>query len=232
VDQGIRDAASLAGGPAARAGKRVTRGAADMARETKGRRTRTIGAFLHVSLDGYYCDADGDMSFVHKAPTDSEWNEFVTENASGNAVLLFGRVTYDMMAAWWPSPMAAKAMPSVAAAMNARPKVVFSKTIASAEWAHTDVAGDLIGWARQAKLEDGPDMVVLGSGTIVTQLAAAGLLDSLQVVVNPVALGAGRPMFGGLATPIHFPLLKTRTFENGAVVLWYGPSAQGRMPMV
>jgi len=61
-------------------------------------KARTPAAFMHISLDGYYCDPRGDMSFAHKPPDDVEWREFVTENARGGGLLLFGRTTYDMMA--------------------------------------------------------------------------------------------------------------------------------------
>jgi hypothetical protein len=70
---------------------------------------------MHVSLDGYFCDPRGDMRFAHKPPADAEWQEFVAENATVGRILVFGRTTYDMMAAWWPTPAAAKAMPEVAA---------------------------------------------------------------------------------------------------------------------
>jgi len=187
-------------------------------------RPRQLGAFLHVSLDGYYCDLQGDMGFAHKPPEDREWHEFVTGNASAGGMLLFGRTTYDMMAAWWPTPMAAQAMPEVAAGMNAVPKVVFSGTLKSAEWSNTTlVKGDLVETVRRMKAEPGPDMTILGSGSIVTQLAGAGLVDAFQIVVNPVALGAGKSLFAGLPDPLPLALTKTRVFGNGAVVLWYAP---------
>ena len=118
---------------------------------------RTLATFMQLSLDGYYCDPAGDMSFAHKPPDDAEWNEFVTGNASGGGMLLFGRTTYDMMAAWWPTPMAAQAMPEVAASMNAMPKVVFSRTMNSADWSNTTlVKDDLVGTVRRMKSEAGP----------------------------------------------------------------------------
>ena len=171
--------------------------------------TRTLSSFMQISLDGYYCDAQGDMSFAHKPPDDIEWNTFVAGNAAGGGMLLFGRVTYEMMAAWWPTPMAAAAMPDVAAAMNARPKVVFSRTLRSPGWANTTVVSDDIAAAvRQMKAAPGPDMAILGSASIVTHLAAAGLIDTFQIVVCPVALGAGKSLFGGL--PAHLPLALTQ----------------------
>lgn len=186
--------------------------------------SRKLGAFIHISLDGYYCDPRGDMSFAHKPPDDAEWNDFVTGNASGGGVLLFGRTTYDMMAAWWPTPMAAKAMPEVAARMNAMPKIVFSRTMTSADWSNTTVVkDDLVGTVRRMKDETGPDMVILGSGSIVEQLAGAGLIDTFQVVVNPVALGDGKSLFSGLTERLDLVLTNTRVFGNGSVVLWYAP---------
>lgn len=188
------------------------------------RKSRILEAFMQISLDGYYCDPQGDISFAHKAPNDAEWQEFVTENARGGGMLLFGRTTYDMMAAWWPTPMAAKAMPEVAASMNAMPKLVFSRTMTSAAWSNTTlVKSDVVGTVRRMKGETGPDMTILGSGSIVTQLAGAGLIDTFQIVVNPVALGAGKSLFSGLTERLDLVLTNTRVFANGSVILWYAP---------
>jgi dihydrofolate reductase len=187
-------------------------------------KSRTIGAFIQISLDGYYCDPHGDMSFAHKPPDDAEWHEFVNGNASGGGMLLFGRMTYDMMAAWWPTPMAAKAMPEVAARMNAMQKIVFSRTMSSADWSNTTlVKEDVVGAVRRMKDETGPHIAILGSGSIVKQLAGAGLIDTFQVVVNPVALGAGKSLFSGLSQELELELTNTRVFGNGSVVLWYAP---------
>jgi dihydrofolate reductase len=188
------------------------------------KKPRTVGAFIQISLDGYYCDSRGDMSFAHKPADDAEWQKFTAENASGGGMLLFGRITYEMMAAWWPTPMAEKAMPEVAARMNAMPKLVFSRTLGSADWANTKlIKDDLIQTIRRMKHETGPDMMILGSGSIVTQLAGAGLIDTIQVVVNPVALGGGRSLFSGLGKPLELVIRKSRVFGNGSVVVWYAP---------
>lgn len=179
---------------------------------------------MQISLDGYYCDSRGDMSFAHKPPEDTEWHEFVSGNARDGGMLLFGRTTYDMMAAWWPTPMAAQTMPEVAASMNAMPKIVFSRTLRSADWNNTTlVKDDLVGTVRRMKAETGPDMAILGSGTIVRQLADAGLIDTFQVVVNPVALGSGRSLLSGLSRRLDLVLTNTRVFRNGSVLLWYAP---------
>ena len=184
---------------------------------------RLLSSFIQISLDGYYCNSEGDISFAQKPPEDEEWTEFVNGNASGDGILLFGRTTYEMMASWWPTPAAAKAMPVVAAAMNARPKVVFSHTMKSAEWANTRVERNAVEVVRRMKSEEGPGMAILGSGGLVAQLADAGLVDLYQVVIIPVALGNGKAFLAGLNRPLDLVQTKTRTFANGSVALWYVP---------
>jgi len=183
---------------------------------------RRLNAFMQVSLDGRFADAAGDMSFAHKPAADVEWGQFTAENAAAGGVLMFGRTTYDLMASWWPTPAAAKAMPDVARQMNALPKVVVSRTLSSALWSNTTlIKSDLIGTVRQMKAEPGPDITILGSGSIVTQLATADLVDSIDLVVNPIALGAGKTFLAGLPVPLPLTLRHTRVFDNGSVVLSY-----------
>jgi dihydrofolate reductase len=108
--------------------------------------------------------------------------------------------------------------------MNAMPKLVFSRTLGSADWTNTTlVKDDLIRTVRRMKNETGPDMAILGSGSIVAQLAGSGLIDTFQVAVNPVALGAGKSLFSGLGKRQDLVLTNTRVFRNGSVVLWYAP---------
>ena len=185
---------------------------------------RKLAVFNHVSLDGYFVDANGDMSWAKTDPQDPEWSAFVAENASGSGALVFGRITYEMMARFWPTPMAIEMMPAVAAGMNRMPKFVFSRTLHEATWSNTTlVKGDLVTAVRALKLESGPDMVILGSGSIVAQLAPAGLIDEYQVVVNPIVLGRGRTMFDGVAEQLPVTLTGTRAFGNGNVLLYYQP---------
>jgi dihydrofolate reductase len=181
---------------------------------------RTLSVFNHVSLDGYFVDAHGDMSWAHKQ--DDEWNAFTAGNAKGGGALLFGRVTYDMMARYWPSPMALRNSPAVAERMNSLPKVVFSRSMTSAAWANTRVVGDdPAEEVRKMKSQPGPDMVIMGSGTIVAQLTQARLIDQYQLVLSPIVLGSGRTLFEGMHERVHLRLVKTRAFSNGNVVLWY-----------
>jgi dihydrofolate reductase len=183
---------------------------------------RKLIAFTLVSLDGYFVDGNGDMSWAHTQ--DAEWNEFMGSNASPGAPLLFGRVTYEMMARYWPTEQARKNAPVVAEGMNQSPKVVFSRTLHGAEWNNTKLAkGSLAEEVRKMKQEPGLDMAILGSGRIVSQLTEEGLIDEYQMVVNPIVLGRGRTVFEDVRKRTGLKLTKTRTFGNGNVLLCYQP---------
>jgi dihydrofolate reductase len=183
---------------------------------------RKLIVFNNVSLDGYLSDENGDMSWAHKQ--DAEWNAFAAENASGGGVLVLGRITYELMASYWPTPLALENTPVLAERMNNLSKVVFSRILETASWKNTKlVKGDIAAEMRKMKSEPGPDMVILGSGTIVSQLTDARLIDEYQVVVNAIVLGRGRKMFDGVQEKMSLTLKKTRTFSNGNVVLCYEP---------
>lgn len=185
---------------------------------------RSLMVFNQVTLDGYFSGPNGDLGWAHKQ--DPEWNAFVAQNASGGGELLFGRVTYELMASYWPTPEAMKANPRVAEGMNDLPKVVFSRSLERAAWKNTKlVKGDLVAEVQRMKQQDGKDMVILGSGSVVSQLAQAGLIDEYQVVVNPVVLGKGRTMFEGIEDKLALKLASTRSFGNGNVLLCYEPTA-------
>lgn len=187
---------------------------------------RKLVAFEQVTLDGFFTSLDGDISWAHKAPQDEEWNDFVAGNAKSGGVLVFGRVTYELMASYWPTPMASQNDPAVAEHMNRMPKVVFSRTLTEVSWSNTTLlSGDPAAEMRRMKSDPGEDMAILGSGSIVSQLAEAGLIDELQLVVNPIVLGKGRKLFESIQERLALKLTKTRTFGNGNVLLCYEPVA-------
>jgi dihydrofolate reductase len=185
---------------------------------------RRLVAFNNVTLDGYFAAKDGDFSWAH-GHSDPEFNAFVQDNAKAGGTLVFGRVTYQMMASYWPTPIAAKNDPVVAERMNNLSKVVFSRTLESASWNNTRlVKGDAAAEIKKLKNEPGTDMAILGSGNLISQLTQAGLIDEFQFAVNPVILGAGRTMFEGIKDKLDMKLVKTRTFANGIVFLCYEPT--------
>ena len=187
---------------------------------------RRLISFTQVTLDGYFTGRNGDLSWAHEGQQDAEWNAFVAGNASGGGQLLFGRITYELMVSYWPTPAARANDPVVAEGMNKLPKVVFSRTLDKVSWNNTRLAkGDLATEVRTMKQEPGEGMVILGSGSLVSQLAQAGLIDEYQIVVKPVALGEGRTMFEGLKQKLNLKLTKMRAFTNGNVLLSYEPKA-------
>jgi dihydrofolate reductase len=175
-----------------------------------------------MSLDGYFTDANGDMSWAHKR--DPEWQAFISENARGGGQLLFGRITYDLMASFWPTPLAAQSNPIVVERMNGLRKFVFSRTLDRVSWNNTHLLkGDIATEVRKLKQESGPDIVIMGSGSVVAQLAEAGLIDEYQIVLNPLVVGSGRTLFEGVKRKLPMKLAKSRAFGNGNVVLFYEP---------
>lgn len=183
---------------------------------------RKLAVFESVTLDGYFAGKNGDMTWAYAGSDDPEFREFTAGNAGEGGTLLFGRKTYEMMAGYWPTPAAAKNDPKVAEGMNRMPKIVFSRTLDRASWSNTQVLkGDLAKEVRGLKEGSGEGLVILGSGSIVSQLAAEGLIDEYQLVVTPVVLGEGRTIFEGLAKTLSLKLTKIRAFRNGKVFLCY-----------
>jgi dihydrofolate reductase len=176
-----------------------------------------LGVFNMMSLDGYFAGVDGDIDWFKDAPRDPEWDAFIAGNAGGGGMLLFGRVTYELMQEFWTTPFAAETLPTVAEAMNSLPKVVFSRTLSKATWNNTRlVKGDIAAEVRKMKNETGPGMMILGSGSIVSQLAQAGLTDDYQVVVFP-SCSAGENDVRGVRDNLSLRLTSARTFGNGSV---------------
>lgn len=185
---------------------------------------RKLVVFNQVSVDGYFTDERGDMSWA-KEGADDEFNRFTSQRAGGGGVLIFGRVTYDLMAGFWPTPAAARALPTVAERMNRLPKVVFSRTMTAATWTNTTLVNDdMVEHIRRMKAEPGESMAILGSGSVVAQLAGTGLVDEYEFILNPLALGSGRTIFEGVRNRLRLKLTRSRVFKNGKVFLSYVPS--------
>jgi dihydrofolate reductase len=187
---------------------------------------RKLSVFNSVTLDGYFSGPNGDIGWAHEGFDDPDFRSFVEDNAKGGGTLLFGRKTYELMKSYWPTPEAKKNDPVVAEQMNSLPKVVFSRTLDKADWSNTTlVKGDLATQVRRMKEEPGEDMVIMGSGSIVSQLTQKGLIDEYQVVVVPVVIGEGKTMFDGVKEKVPLELKTTRSFDNGRVFMRYEPVA-------
>lgn len=177
-----------------------------------------LRVFESISIDGYFTDAHDDIAWAHAGREDPEFAAWVGGNASGGGGLIFGRKTYEMMVAFWPTPAAAQQLPEVAKGMNAAKKYVASRTIRP-QWENTELLqGDLVAAVRALKRGDGPGLTVLGSGSVVAQLGEAGLVDEYMFVILPIALGAGRTVF---STRCELRRVEQRAFDCGNVVVTY-----------
>jgi dihydrofolate reductase len=183
---------------------------------------RKIGVFNFVTINGFYKGLHEEINW-HKHG--EEEAEFSAESMSVGGTLLFGRVTFEMMASFWPTPMAMEQFPIVAEGMTKAEKIVFSTTLKKSDWDNTKIVKDnMIEELKKMKQMPGKDMTVLGSGSIVTQLADHGLIDEYQIMIDPVAIGEGIPLFKGLQCKLELTLTKTKVFKSGVVLLCYRPS--------
>jgi dihydrofolate reductase len=180
---------------------------------------RKLRVYESISVDGYFCDAQGDMSWAHASPDDGEFSSWVAENAASGGDLLFGRKTYQMMESFWPTAQAFRAMPEVASGMRDANKYVVSRSL-SPTWENTRVlGGELTSAVRNLKAVAGPDITVLGSGSVVEALGEAGLVDEFQFVIVPIVLGAGRRL---LSSRCKLRLVEHRAFvTSGHLMLLY-----------
>ena len=186
---------------------------------------RKIGAFNFISLDGYFQGPDGDTSWHRHG---EEENQYAVDALKTEGTLLFGRITYEMMAGFWPTDAAKEMSPGVAEGMNKFEKIVFSNTLKTADWNNSRIiSGNIVEEIAKLKQADGNDMMILGSGSIVTQFSDAGLIDEFQIMVDPVALGGGTPIFHGMKKKLDLELVASRTFKSGVVLLTYVPLKNG-----
>jgi dihydrofolate reductase len=182
---------------------------------------RTLNVFNFITLNGYYQGPGGDISWHRHGEEESKFSD---ENSQRGSTLLFGRITYQHMAAFWPTEMAKKNAPVTADGMNKAEKIVFSKTLKKADWQNTRLINDdLVSAVRRLKQEQGAPITILGSGSIVSQLAEAGLIDTYGFMIDPVALGAGTPIFKGLTHKLDLELTSSRVFKSGVIMATYAP---------
>lgn len=182
---------------------------------------RKLGVFNFISLDGFYKGPNEDISWHRHAEEEAE---FSAENLKSEGILLFGRVTYEMMYSFWSTKMAMESLPEVAKGMNDAEKIVFSKTLKKAEWNNTKlIRNNIIEEIKHLKQLPGKDMTILGSGSILTQFAEAGLIDEYQFMIDPVVLGKGTQIFKGIKEKLDLDLTNTRIFKSGTVLLCYQP---------
>jgi len=174
-----------------------------------------------MSLDGYFESKDKKLDWF---VVDEEFLAYAAEMLRSVDTIVFGRATYEHMAAYWPSAP----KDEIAEAMNSLPKIVFSRTLDQAEWNNSRlVKGDAANEIAKLKQQPGKDMVILGSAMLASALLQAGLIDEYRVILTPILLGAGNPMFQGIEGRIRLKLEKTKLLRSGVVVLYYQKARKG-----
>jgi dihydrofolate reductase len=181
-------------------------------------------AFNMATLDGFFAGPDGEIDWHH---VDEEFNEFAIAQLNSAGGLLFGRVTYQGMAGYWPTDVAIKNDPVVADKMNTLPKIVFSRTLEKVDWNNTrQVKGNIPEEISKLKQQPGKDWLLFGSADLASTLMNYGLIDEYRVMVNPVVLGSGKPLFKGVKDRLELKLASAKTFRNGNVLLCYQPDGK------
>jgi dihydrofolate reductase len=181
---------------------------------------RKLFLFMMTSLDGYFEGPNHDISW-HNAKNE-EFRRLSGENLVKSDAILMGKRTYELMAGFWPTPRAYKMDPETAAFMNDTPKYVATHKQFDPGWKnvtviHRDVARRVLAIKKQR----GGEIALLGSNRLCTSLMAKGLVDEFRIMVNPVALGAGTPLFEGLEKRSGLRLARVREFKSGNVMLTY-----------
>ncbi|WP_370325107.1 dihydrofolate reductase family protein [Euzebya sp.] len=183
---------------------------------------RTVFAFLLTSLDGNHAGPGGEFGW---ADIDDDFHAFSLRQLNDIDVVVFGRTTYEHMAAWWPTAEARASDPDTAARMNAVRKVVYSRSLDEATWEGTElVADDAATHLTGLKREGGSgDIAIFGSSTLTASLLDAGVVDELRILVDPIVLGEGQRLFAGVAHRFRLAVSRTTTFRNGNVLLCGAP---------
>jgi dihydrofolate reductase len=182
--------------------------------------TRKIFVMLSMSLDGFIEGPGRDISW-HRV--DDEVHRHFNEVLAGAGAFLNGRVTYELMAGFWPTadadPASTAPMAEFAGIWRDKPKIVFSRTLARADW-NTTVAREVVpAEIARLKAEPGGDLA-LGGADLVATFLRLGLVDEYRVYVHPVVVGGGTPLFPPGAA-LDLRLAETRAFGNGVVLLRY-----------
>jgi dihydrofolate reductase len=182
---------------------------------------RKLTAFYFITMNGYFQGKDGDVSWAHAR----QQNDYAAEMLEAGDILLFGRRTYELMVQFWPTDEAMKTVPEVANGMNQSEKIVFSRSLDKVEWSNTRVIKDnIVEEIKKMKESEGRNLTILGSGSIINQFADAGLIDELQILLQPVALSEGTPILKDVKDNLQFKLTDSRAFETGNVLLCYQPA--------
>jgi len=172
-----------------------------------------------VTLDGYF---EGSNQSIEWHNVDDEFNQFAIEQLGNADILLFGRVTYDLMAGYWSTPASNDDDPIVAHKMNTISKIVISKTMVAANWENTRLIKENIQEeVTLLKNQPGKDIYIFGSADLSSTLREMNLIDEYRILINPVVIGNGKPLFANINHTLKLNLLHIKRFNSGNVLLYY-----------
>jgi dihydrofolate reductase len=193
----------------------------------KGHKVRKLVLMMGVSLDGLVArPGNSGAGGWGVPPEDPVLKARKLDWLRDAGLHLMGRNTYQEMAGFWPY-----SDDEYAAPMNDIPKVVFSKTLTKADWAQSAIAsGDLADEITALKREPGKDMIAWGGASFAQSLSRLRLVDEYRLVLQPVALGDGLPLFAGLTAPFVLDLVEARAYADGAVLHVYHPANRRAIP--
>ena len=182
----------------------------------------TLASFIFISLDGFYEGQNGESDWPI---VDREFNDFAARQLDEVDMIAFGRATYEHMAAYWPTDQAKANDPAMTSRMNNKEKIVFSTTLTDVNWSgSTLIRGEATEHIPTVMAGAGKELLVIGSAHLTANLAEAGLLDELRIMVCPIVLGKGRSLFEDLKHRVSLSLIRVRQFDSGNLVLTYRPS--------
>ena len=177
-----------------------------------------------MSLDGFYTDAKSQIDWFEFDDADMAWSH---DALSTTGTLVFGRKTYEEFSGVFPKmkdPAKLGWDPFIPETLNALPKIVFSKSLKEGSWKPvTIVRTDPVKEVARLKEGTGKDIQIVGSGSIVSAVVRAGLVDEFRLRVQPILLGSGRSLFPDPAERLRLNLVETKPFKSGTLGLIYQP---------
>lgn len=178
-----------------------------------------------ISIDGFFADENNGIDWHI---VDEEFDEYAVRLLDEADTLLFGRVTYELFEGYWPKveedPRTSLIDKKIAQSISQSKKIVYSQTLHSVNWNNVELQKNIsLEVINKLKHQSGKDIVIYGSGTIVSQLTNLNVIDEYRFFVAPVALGKGKTLFKDVAQWLKLTLVDVTTFKTGVVVLRYVP---------